>query len=315
MRKELGQALVDYGKINEDIVVLDADVASSTMTVMFQRAFPNRFFNVGIAEAGMIDTAVGLALGGKIPFVSAFAAMLCYRGFEQIRTCVAYNNANVKLLSGLSGLSDFRDGPTHHSLVDVALMRALPNMTVVVAADGQELKKLIPAVAEYPGPVYLRVSRAEIPYSFRADDPIRIGRGRVVRDGKDVTILVSGTLLRRSLEAGALLEKAGISARIVELHTIKPLDEEMVVRCAEETGALVTVEEHSVIGGLYGAVAELLMKSRLAPVEAVGVQDTFARTARDPEMLWDHCGLSTQNIVAAAKKSLKRKSERMVPTR
>jgi transketolase len=307
MRKELGEALVECGKDNRSVVVLDADASNSTMTVMFQAAFPNRFFNVGIAEAGMIDTAVGLALAGKIPFVSAFAAMLCYRGLEAIRTCVAYNGANVKLLSGFAGVSDYKDGPTHHSLVDLAIMRALPNMTVVVAADGQELKKLVPAVAEHPGPVYLRISRADIPYSRGTDGPIVIGKGRILRDGTDVTLLACGTMLHRCLEAQSLLEKAGVSARLVELHTLKPLDEELVLRCADQTGALVTVEEHSIIGGLYGSVAELLVRTRMVPVEAVGLQDAFSRTAPSPEALWDFCGLTADNIVRAAKKVLERK--------
>ncbi len=309
MRRELGEALVECGKAKGNLVVLDADASNSTMSMLFQEAYPNRFFNVGIAEAGMIDTAVGLALGGKIPFVSAFAAMLCYRGLEQIRTCVAYNNANVKLLAGFAGLSDYKDGPTHHSLADVAVMRALPNMTVVVAADGRELKKVIMAVAEHLGPVYIRISRADIPYSEGTDAPIEIGKGRILRDGKDVTLLVSGTLLHRSLEAQRLLGEAGISARLVELHTIKPLDKELVVRCAEQTGALVTVEEHSVIGGLYGAVAELLLGVRLVPVEAVGIKDAFACTAPSTEALWDYCGLTAKNIARAAQNALKRKSE------
>ena len=308
MRNELGQALVEYGKVNKDVVVLDADVANSTMTIAFQKAYPDRFFNVGIAEAGMIDTAAGLAMGGKIPFASAFAAMLCYRGMEQIRSCVAYNNANVKLLAGFAGVSDYKDGATHHSLIDIALMRALQNMTVVVAADGQELKKMIPAVAEYPGPVYLRLSRADTPYTFGENEPFQIGKGRIARQGRDVSILVSGTPLHRCLAARELLEKEGISARVVELHTIKPLDEELVLRCAEETGSLVTVEEHSVIGGLYGAVAELLVKTRLTPVIPVGIKDTFARTAPDPEALWDYCGFTPDNISQAAIEVLKRKS-------
>jgi transketolase len=306
MRKELGQALVEYGKLNGKVVVLDADASNSTMTMMFQAAYPNRFFNVGIAEAGMIDTAVGLALGGKVPFVSAFAAMLCYRGLEAIRTCVAYNRANVKLLSGFAGVSDYKDGPTHHSLLDLAIMRALPDMTVVVAADGQELKRLIPAVGQHPGPVYLRISRADVPYSTGTDGPLEIGKGRVLREGRDVTLLVCGTMLHRGLEAQSMLAKAGVSARLVELHTLKPLDEELVIRCAEQTGAVVTVEEHSVIGGLYGAVAEVLMRSRLVPVEAVAIQDAFSRTAPSPEALWDYCGLTAANIVRAAEKVLGR---------
>lgn len=308
MRNELSKALVEYGKVNKDAVVLDADVASSTMTIDFQKAYPDRFFNVGIAEAGMVDTAAGLAMGGKIPFASAFAAMLCYRGMEQIRSCVAYNNANVKLLASFAGVSDYKDGATHHSMIDIALMRALQNMTVVVAADGGELKKMIPAVGDYPGPVYLRLSRADTPYTFGEDEPFKIGKGRVAHEGKDLSILVSGTPLHRCMAAGKLLEKEGISARIVELHTIKPLDEELILSCAEETGALVTVEEHSIIGGLYGAVSEYLTRTRLTPVVPVGINDSFARTAPNPEALWDYCGFTPENIAQAAKEVLKKKS-------
>lgn len=307
MRNELSKALVEYGKVNKDVVVLDADVASSTMTIGFQEAYPERFFNVGIAEAGMVDTAVGLAMGGKIPFASAFAAMLCYRGMEQIRSCVAYNNANVKLLASFAGASDYKDGATHHSMIDIALMRALQNMTVVVAADGQELFKMIPAVGEYPGPVYLRLSRADTPYTFEKDAQFEIGEGRIASEGKDLSILVTGTPLHRCIAAGKLLKEEGISARVVELHTVKPLDEELVLRCAEETGAIVTVEEHSIIGGLYGAVSELLIKARLTPAIPVGINDTFSRTAPDPEALWDYCGFTPENIATAAREVLKRK--------
>jgi transketolase len=309
MRNELAQALVEYGKVNQDVVVLDADVANSTMTIDFQKVYPDRFFNVGIAEAGMIDTAVGLAMGGKIPFVSAFAAMLCYRGMEQIRSCIAYNNANVKLLASFAGVSDYKDGATHHSLIDIVLMRALQNMTVIVAADGGELKKMIPAIAEYPGPVYLRLSRADTPYTFKEDDPFQIGRGRLACEGKDVTIIVTGTPLHRCIAARDILKKKGISARVVEIHTIKPLDEDLVIRCAKETKALVTVEEHSVIGGLYGAIAELLVKSNtIIPVAPVGIKDIFAKTAPDPETLWDFCGFTPENIVSASVEVIDKKS-------
>ena len=308
MRKELGEALREYGRVNKDVVVLDADVSSSTMTRLFQEAYPDRFFNVGIAEAGMIDTAVGLALGGKTPFVSAFAAMLCYRGLEQIRTCVAYNRVNVKLLAGYAGVSDYKDGPTHHSIFDLAVMRALPNMTVVTAADGMELRSLIPAVAEYPGPVYLRISRADIPYTFGPKDSVEIGKGRIIAAGTDVSLLVTGIPLQRTLKARELLAREGIKARVVELHTLKPLDTDLIRQCAAETGALVTVEEHTIIGGLYSAVAETLAGSKWVPVQAVGIRDTFTCTAPDPEAIWDFVGLKPAAIARAAKQVLQKKS-------
>jgi transketolase len=307
MRKDLGEALANYGHTNNQVVVLDADVSSSTMTKLFAAEHPKRFFNVGIAEPGMIDTAVGLALAGKIPFVSAFAAILSYRGLEQIRTCVAYNNVPVKLLSGYSGVSDYKDGPTHHSLFDLAVMRAMPNMTVVVPADGMELKSLVAKIGEYPGPVYLRISRADLPYTFSEDDCPVIGKGRVLRSGSDLTIMVTGTPLNRVIEATRILENNGIDARVVELHTLKPLDDELIFACAEETEAIVTVEEHTVIGGLFGAVSETLARQKPTPVEPVGIRDAFAVTGPSPESLWDWCGLRPEDIAHAAEAVLKRK--------
>jgi transketolase len=304
MRKNLGEALKAYGAKNSDVVVLDADVSSSTMTKLFGEAFPERFFNIGIAEAGMVDTAVGLALGGKIPFVSSFAAMLCYRGLEQIRTCVAYNRVAVKLLAGYAGVSDYKDGPTHHSVFDIAIMRAMPNMTVVTASDGQELYSLIPLVAEYPGPVYLRISREDVPCVFDDKDPLEIGKGRILAEGKDVTLIATGVVLHRTLKARALLAKQGIDAQVVELHTLKPIDTDTVLQCALETAGIVTIEEHSIIGGLFGAVAEILaLNPQIGkiPVYPVGLRDSFACTGPDPETLWDHVGLRTENIVDAAR--------------
>ena len=308
MRKDLGQVLQAYGAVNPEVVVLDADVSNSTMTRLFRESFPERFFNVGIAEAGMVDTAVGLALGGKIPFVSAFAAMLCYRALEQIRTCVAYNRVSVKLLSGYAGLSDFKDGPTHHSIFDLAVMRAMPQMTVVIPSDGRELKELIPKVSEYSGPVYLRISRADVPYLFEEGDYIEIGKGRVLADGDDVTLLVTGIPLYRTLKARELLAQRGIKSRVVELHTLKPLDTDLILRCAEQTAAMVTVEEHSIIGGLYSAVAETLVKQQHSiptTVVPVGILDTFTCTAPDADTLWDHVGLRPEDIAAAAVKAIK----------
>lgn len=307
MRNELGQALVEYGKVNKDMVVLDADVSNSTMTLSFSKAYPDRFFNVGIAEAGMVDTAVGLSMGGKVAFVSAFAAMLCYRAMEQIRTCVAYNNTNVKLLAGFAGVSDYKDGATHHSLIDVALMRALQNMTVVVAADGGELKKMIPSVGDHKGPVYLRLSRADTPYTFNPDESFEIGKARIAVHGDDLTIIVSGTPLNRCVQAANLLRNKGISARVVEMHTIKPLDKEAILSSAKETRAIVTVEEHSIIGGLYGAVSEYLSAILPTMVVPVGINDIFAKTAPDPESLWDWCRLTPENIVNVATQVFKRK--------
>jgi transketolase len=306
MKNDLGPALVEYGQTNQDVVVLDADLSQGTMTCLFQQAFPERFFNVGIAEAGLIDTAVGLAMGGKIPFASTFAATL-YRAVEQIRTCVAYNNANVKILANYAGICDFKDGPTHHSLFDLAIMRAMPNMTVVAAADGTELRTLIPLVGEYPGPVYLRISRTAPPPISQRDEPVVIGKGRTLRNGTDVTLVTMGILLVRTLEAHQQLLDEGISARVVEMHTLKPFDADLILRCAEETRGIVTIEEHSVIGGLYGAVAETLSSTHPTPVIPIGIPDRFARTAPDADSLLDCCGIAVSNIIEAAKAVIKKK--------
>jgi transketolase len=307
MREALGNALVEYGKKNKDVVVLDADVSSSTKTCKFKDVYPDRFLNVGIAEPGMIDTAVGLAISGKIPFVSSFAAILCYRGLEQIRTCVTYNNANVKLLSGYAGVSDYKDGATHHAIFDLAIMRAMPNMTVVNPGNREELKHLIPAVAEYPGPVYMRISRANISSTINITDDFTIGKGRVLKGGKDITLMVSGTMMNRTLEASKILEDEGLSTRVVEFHTLKPFDKELAIKCAEETKAIVTVEEHSIIGGLFGAVSETMARTRPVPIIPVGIRDKYMRTAPDIESLWDYCGLRPEDIVTAARKIIREK--------
>jgi transketolase len=308
-RRIFGEALAEYGARDNRVVVLTADVSSSVLTTIFAARFPERFFNVGIAEAGMIDTAVGLALGGMIPFASTFAALLL-RAVEQIRTCVAYAQTNVKLVGSYAGLSDFKDGPTHHSITDVAMMRSLPNMTVIVAADSTEAKKMVPLVAQHPGPVYLRISRADMPAIFDDSHSITIGKGVTVLDGQDVTIMTNGHLLSRSIQAAELLKTKGIKARIVNIHTVKPLDTDLIRKCAQETGAIVTAEEHSVLGGLGSAVAEVLSREYPVPIEMVGIADTFARTGPDHESLMDYYGMSVNDITAAVQRALKRKNRK-----
>jgi len=310
MRQGYGLALADYGAVDERVVVLDADTSSSTLSCYFGERFPQRFVNVGIAEPCMVDVAVGLALEGWVPFVNGFAALVALRALEQIRTCVGYARTNVKIAAGYAGLSDYKDGPTHHSITDIAIMRAIPEMTVIVAADAAEAAAWVPLVAEYDGPVYLRLSRAE---TIAVHDPahrLRIGQGVVRRTGAEVTLVSAGSMVGRSLLAAAELAREGIDARVLELHTIKPLDRDLLCQAAEETGALVTAEEHSVVGGLGGAVAEALCDGRPAPLERVGIQDTFTRTAPDPDTLMDAYGLAVSDITAAAKRALRRKEER-----
>ena len=306
VRKVYGEALAEYGGINPDVVVLVADVSSSVQTGYFARRFPERFFNVGIAEAGMVDTAVGLALGGMIPFVNTFAGLFL-RATEQIRTCVAYAKTNVKLVGGYAGLSDFKDGPTHHAIMDVSLVRSMPNMTVVVPADATEVKKMVPLVAEYPGPVYLRISRAEMPTIFDDNHNVEIGKGIIVREGNDATIITNGYMVFRSLEAAKLLSKEGIEVKVINMHTVKPLDIPLIKESAEKTGAIVTAEEHSIIGGLGSAVAEALSKEYPVPIEMVGINDIFAETSLNYDLLLDHYGMAVEDIVNAAQRAIKRK--------
>ncbi len=232
MRVAYGQALAAYGATNKRIVVLDADVSASSQTHYFATTCPDRFFNVGVAEAGMVDMAVGFALRGMIPFANTFAFLLALRAAEQIRTAVAYARTNVKLIGSYGGLSDSFDGPTHQSVCDIAVMRSMPNITVIVAADAVEAARLVPAVAEYDGPVYLRVSRAEVPVVFGEDYTVEIGKGQMLRDGADVTLVATGVMVYRSLLAADELAKQGIQARVLALHTIKPLDADLLFTAA-----------------------------------------------------------------------------------
>ena len=306
MREGYGRALAEYGAVNPDVVVLDVDTSASTLTSFFAERFPERFFNIGIAEPCMVDVAVGMALGGKIPFANGFAALIALRAVEQIRTCVCYARTNVKLGSSYAGLSDFKDGATHYSITAIATMRALPEMTVIVPADATEAGKWVPVLAEYDGPVYLRISRAAtIPVH---DDGLKpeIGKGITLRDGGDVTLIATGSMVGRSLRAADKLAEEGIDARVLEIHTIKPIDNDLILKAAEETDAIVTAEEHSVIGGLGGAVSEVLSRARPTPLELVGVGDVFARTGPDPDTLMDAYGLAVADVVDAAKRVIDR---------
>ncbi len=310
MREAYGRALVAYGEVNPDLIVLDADTSASTLTNLFARRFPERFFNLGIAEPCMVDVAVGFALGGKVPFATAFAALLVLRAMEQIRTCVCYGQANVKLAGSYAGLSDYKDGPTHHSITDIAMMRALPHMTVVVPADASAVTRAVPLVAETDGPVYLRLSRDVALPVHSPDLCMEIGKGITVREGNDLTIVACGTMVGRSLRAAEALAAQGIGARVIDMHTIKPLDRALLLQAAEETGAIVTAEEHSVIGGLGGAVAEALGDAHPVVLERVGVADRFACTAFDADTLMDAHGLAIEDVVAAAQRCLARKEAR-----
>jgi transketolase len=306
-RQAYGQALAEYGAANPAVVVLDADVSSSTLTSYFAKRHPARFFNMGVTEASMVDVGVGLALGGKIPFVNTFAALLTLRACEQIRTCVAYAQANVKLVGGYAGISDYKDGPTHFAVNDMALMRAMPNLAVVAPADNLEAAKMVKVLAEYPGPVYMRISRAAVPDVFDASYEPKIGKGAVLRPGSDVTLVSTGYMAGRCKVAADLLAAEKIDVRLISMSTLKPIDTDLLCRAAAETGAMVTAEDHSIVGGLAGAVAEALAYNCPVPIEPIGLCDTFAQTGPDTESLMDACGLSVDDIVAAVKRVLKRK--------
>ncbi len=303
MRKAYGQALVELGKANPDVVVLSADVSNSDHSFMFEDVFPDRFFNVGIAEQSLVDVAVGLAYSGKIPFANTFAFLFATRALEMVRTHICYGQANVKLMGAYAGLSDSFDGPTHHSITDIAIMRSLPNMTVVVPSDPVGLAKLLPQAADWPGPVFFRLNRNEVPVLFDDSYAPKIGEAVTLRPGGDVTLICAGLMVSRCLDAAEMLDSEGIKARVLEVHTVKPLDVEGVLQAARETGAFVTVEEHSIVGGLGGAVAEVVTDAYPVPIKRLGIADTFAETGPYFEIL-DRYGMSVENIAAAARQAL-----------
>ncbi len=307
MREAYGRALAEYGELNPNVVVLDADTSSSTLSNFFAKKFPQRFFNIGIAEPCMVDVAVGMALEGMVPYVNAFAALLSLRALEQVRSSVCYGHANVKLAAGYAGVSAYKDGASHHSITDVAIMRSLPGMVVIVPADSVEAAGWVRVLAEYEGPAYLRLSRAATVPVHQENIHLDIGKGLTLKSGSDLSILCCGAMVGHSLMAAETLASSGISARVIEIHTLKPLDEQLVIQAAEQTGTIVTAEEHSIIGGLGGAVAQTLSKYLPTPIEQIGIQDTFARTALSPEMLMDSLGLGVADIVAASQKALARK--------
>jgi transketolase len=307
MREAYGRALAELGAVNSRVVALDVDTSMSTLSHYFAQRFPERFFNIGIAEPGMVDVAAGLALGGQVPFINGFAALLALRALEQIRTCVCYARTNVKIAASYAGVSDFKDGATHYAITDLANLRALPGMTVIVPADAAEAAAWVPLVADYDGPVYLRLSRAGALPIHPAGSFLQVGKGRILRTGSDLTLVATGAMVGRCVLAAEQLSAQGIQARLVEIHTLKPLDSELLLEAAEETGALVTAEEHNIIGGLGSAVAEVIAEGCPVPLERIGIRDRFCPTGRDLDTLMDACGLSVDAVVSAAKRVLDRK--------
>lgn len=307
MRKAYGEALLKLGGDCPDVVALSADVSNSDFSYMFQEKYPERFYNVGIAEQSLVDVAAGLAYSGKIPFANTFAFLFATRALEMVRTHLCYGEANVKLMAAYAGLSDSFDGPTHHSITDIAIMRSLPNMTVIVPADTASVSKLLPQVAEWKGPVYFRLNRNEVPLIYDSSFEPQIGKAVTLRPGGDLALIACGLMVSRSLEAASILAQEGIEARVIDMHTIKPLDEAAVAQAARETGALVTVEEHSIVGGLAGAVCEFVSGCCPVPVQRVGIPDCFAETGPYQQIM-DRYGLSINHILAAAREALAIKS-------
>lgn len=306
-RAGFGEALLEVGSKDERIVALCADLTESLYMKKFEKAFPHRFFNVGIAEANMISIGAGLALSGKIPFVGTFANFAAGRSFDQIRQSVCYSETNVKICASHSGLTLGEDGATHQILEDLALMRSLPNMTVIVPCDYSETKRAVYAIAQHHGPVYLRFSRPALP-DFSPDfPPFEIGKAIELQSGHDVTIIACGVMVWRALLAAETLAAEGISARVLNMHTIKPLDEVAILRAARETGAIVTAEEHQINGGLGDAVANVVVRHFPVPVEMVAVMDKFGESGT-PHQLLEKYGLTAEKIVEKAKLALQRKT-------
>lgn len=306
IREAYGEALAELGKINNDIVVLDADVSTSTRSVLFKNAAPERFFNVGIAENNMVAMAAGFASCGKVPFVNTFAFLLTLRAADPVRSLIAYNNLNVKLAGAYGGFSDSYDGASHQSVEDISIMRSMPNMTVCVVSDEIITKKAVEAAAEYYGPVYLRLSRNETPNIYDSSQEFTIGRGIMLKEGTDVTIISNGLMVCRALDAAQELEKSGIRADVIDMHTVKPLDVDLLITRAAKTGAIVTVEEHNVIGGLGSAVSEALARYYPVPVEMVGIGDCFGESGALEELLDKH-KLNKGGIIQAVKAVISRK--------
>jgi len=299
-REAYGDALVEFGA-QYDIVVLDADLAEATKTGKFKKAFPERFFDCGIAEGNMIGVAAGLAAAGKIPFASSFAMFTAGRAFEQIRNAIGYPHLNVKIGATHAGITVGEDGATHQCLEDLGTMRLIPGMTIINPADAVEARAAVEAAIKHYGPVYMRFGRLAIPTVFdKATYKMEIGKGITMAEGKDVTIIATGITVSMALEAKELLKNDGIDARVINIHTIKPLDEELVVTAARETGAIVTAEEHNIIGGLGSAVCETLSSNCPVPVLRVGIEDSFGRSGKVPALL-EMYGLTPANIAAKAK--------------
>lgn len=305
-RESYGLALCELGETNPQIVVLDADLAEATKTGIFKKKYPERFVDCGIAECNMVGVAAGLAACGKIPFATSFAMFSAGRAFEQVRNSVCYPHLNVKIVGSHAGISVGEDGATHQCLEDLALMRTLPGMVVLNPADHYEMMAAVKAAAEHDGPVYIRLGRLAVESFNNSDDyKFEIGKGVTLRDGKDITVIATGLMVSRALEAVKALEAEGIDARLINLHTLKPIDREIIVKAAKETGKIVTVEEHNVIGGLGAAVSSVLCEEYPAPVVKIGVNDEFGHSGPAAALL-EQYGLCASHIAEVVRNTLKK---------
>ncbi len=295
MREGYGETLVKLGKENKNIVVLDADLSGSTKTIMFAKEFPERFFNMGIAEQDMIATAAGLATVGKIPFASSFAMFASGRAWEMVRQAVCLGNKNVKICATHGGITVGEDGATHQALEDIAVMRVLPHMSVIVPADYYEAQKAVEFAAQYKGPVYIRMTRSSTPVIFGKDYVFEYGKVKVLREGNDITVFSCGVMVAESLKATKILEEKGISVKVVNVSTIKPIDVEGIIKAVKDTKLAITVEEHNVIGGLGGAISEVLSEHFPVKIKRIGMEDKFGRSGKAGDLL-KYFGLDSESI-------------------
>lgn len=302
-REAYGNAVAKLGGVNDKVVVLDADLAKATKTEVFKKAYPDRFFDMGIAEADMIGTAAGLATCGKIPFASSFAVFATGRAYDQVRNSVVYPNLNVKIAATHAGITVGEDGATHQAIEDIALMRVLPNMTVINPCDEFETEWAIFEAAKINGPVYIRLGRSKAQEVYNVDTSFELGKAKTVMDGDDVTVIATGSMVAEAIKAHNILKNDGISVRIIDMHTIKPLDKDVIIKAAKETRGIVTAEEHSVIGGLGGAVCEVVSEFCPTRVLRVGVNDKFGKSGSANELMREY-GLTAENIVENVKRAM-----------
>lgn len=294
-RQSYGETLVELGKENENIVVLDADLAGATKTNLFAKAFPDRFFDLGIAEANMLGTAAGLATCGKIPYASTFAVFAAGRGYDQIRNSICYPNLNVKICATHCGITVGEDGATHQMLEDISLMRTLPNMTVISPSDDTQTRWIIKEISKINGPVYVRLARLATPIIYETNQKFEIGKAIQIGEGTDGTVFATGVTVSEAIKAQEELQKQGIHIRVVDVHTIKPIDKDMIIKCAKETKKLVSVEDHSIIGGLGTAISEVLTQNYPVKLERMGMQDTFGKSGKAEELM-EYFGITYKSI-------------------